>query len=110
MRNSVVLIDFINQGTSEGLLLREAVVQSVAVRTRPILLIVPIAAFGLWSSAWLVRRLRSWWAARRESEPAHFRRVQAAIRGGDPRVITTAVMCWLDRLDRLVRATAASSG
>ena len=67
--------------------------------TRTILLIVPIAAFGLWSSAWLVRRLRSWWAARRESEPAHFRRVQAAIRGGDPRVITAAVMRWLDRLD-----------
>jgi hypothetical protein len=67
--------------------------------TRTILLIVPIAAFGLWSSAWLVRRLRSWWAARRESEPAHFRRVQAAIRGGDPRVINAAIMAWLDRLE-----------
>jgi hypothetical protein len=67
--------------------------------TRTILLIVPIAAFGLWSSAWLVRRLRSWWAARRESEPAHFRRVQAAIRGGDPRVINAAIMAWLDCLE-----------
>jgi hypothetical protein len=67
--------------------------------TGTILLIVPIAAFGLWSSAWLVRRLRSWWAARRESEPAYFRGVQAAIRGGDPRVITAAVMRWLDRLE-----------
>jgi hypothetical protein len=67
--------------------------------TRTILLIVPMAAFGLWSSAWLVRRLGSWWAARRESEPAYFRRVESAIRGGDPTSITGAVMRWLDRLD-----------
>ena len=48
VRNSVVLIDFINQGTSEGLSLREAVVQSVAVRTRPILLTAGTTLLGNW--------------------------------------------------------------
>ena len=67
--------------------------------TRTVLLVVFIAALGLWSSAWLVRRYRAWWAARQESEPAYFRRVGAAIRGGDPKSITAAVMRWLDRLD-----------
>ena len=48
VRNSVVLIDFINQGTSEGLPLREAVIQSVAVRTRPILLTAGTTLLGNW--------------------------------------------------------------
>jgi multidrug efflux pump subunit AcrB len=38
VRNSVVLIDFIHMAQAEGLPLREALIQSVAVRTRPILL------------------------------------------------------------------------
>jgi multidrug efflux pump subunit AcrB len=37
IRNSVVLIEFIQQSESEGQPLREAVIQSVAVRSRPIL-------------------------------------------------------------------------
>ena len=37
VRNSVVLIDFIHHGQAEGLSLGEAVIRSVAVRTRPIL-------------------------------------------------------------------------
>ena len=48
VRNSVVLIDFINQGTSEGLSLHEAVIQSVAVRTRPILLTAGTTLLGNW--------------------------------------------------------------
>ena len=48
VRNSVVLIDFINQGTSEGLSMHEAVVQSVAVRTRPILLTAGTTLLGNW--------------------------------------------------------------
>jgi len=48
VRNSVVLIDFINQGTAEGLTLREAVIQSVAVRTRPILLTAGTTLLGNW--------------------------------------------------------------
>lgn len=48
VRNSVVLIDFINQGTSEGLSMREAVIQSVAVRTRPILLTAGTTLLGNW--------------------------------------------------------------
>jgi multidrug efflux pump subunit AcrB len=43
-----VLIDFINPGTSEGLPLREAVIQSVAVRTRPILLTAGTTLLGNW--------------------------------------------------------------
>ena len=37
VRNSIVLIDFIHHGLVDGLALREAIVRSVAVRTRPIL-------------------------------------------------------------------------
>jgi len=48
VRNSVVLIDFIHQGQSEGLSLREAVIQSVAVRTRPILLTAGTTLLGNW--------------------------------------------------------------
>ncbi len=38
IRNSVVLIDFIHLGQAEGMPLREAIIRSVAVRTRPIVL------------------------------------------------------------------------
>ncbi len=38
VRNSVVLIDFIHMAQKEGLPLREAIIRSVAVRTRPIML------------------------------------------------------------------------
>jgi multidrug efflux pump subunit AcrB len=38
VRNSVVLIDFIHMAQAEGMLLREAIIRSVAVRTRPIIL------------------------------------------------------------------------
>ena len=48
VRNSVVLIDFINQSMSEGLTMREAVIQSVAVRTRPILLTAGTTLLGNW--------------------------------------------------------------
>jgi multidrug efflux pump subunit AcrB len=48
VRNSVVLIDFIGHGQAEGLPLREAVIQSVAVRTRPILLTAGTTLLGNW--------------------------------------------------------------
>jgi len=48
VRNSVVLIDFIGHGQADGLPLREAVVQSVAVRTRPILLTAGTTLLGNW--------------------------------------------------------------
>jgi multidrug efflux pump subunit AcrB len=48
VRNSVVLIDFINQGRAEGMGVREAVIQSVAVRTRPILLTAGTTLLGNW--------------------------------------------------------------
>ncbi len=48
VRNSVVLIDFINQSMTEGLSMREAVIQSVAVRTRPILLTAGTTLLGNW--------------------------------------------------------------
>ncbi len=48
VRNSVVLIDFIHLGQAEGLPLREAVVRSVAVRTRPILLTAGTTLLGNW--------------------------------------------------------------
>jgi multidrug efflux pump subunit AcrB len=48
VRNSVVLIDFINQSQQEGLSMREAVIQSVAVRTRPILLTAGTTLLGNW--------------------------------------------------------------
>ena len=48
VRNSVVLIDFINQGQAEGMSSREAVIQSVAVRTRPILLTAGTTLLGNW--------------------------------------------------------------
>jgi len=48
IRNSVVLIDFINHGQAEGLPLREAVIRSVAVRARPILLTAGTTLLGNW--------------------------------------------------------------
>ncbi len=48
VRNSVVLIDFIHHGQAEGLPLREAVIRSVAVRTRPILLTAGTTLLGNW--------------------------------------------------------------
>ena len=48
VRNSVVLIDFIHHGKDQGLALREAVIQSVAIRTRPIVLTAGTALLGNW--------------------------------------------------------------
>ena len=48
VRNSVVLIDFIHHGLAEGLPLKEAIVRSVAVRTRPILLTAGTTLLGNW--------------------------------------------------------------
>jgi multidrug efflux pump subunit AcrB len=48
VRNSVVLIDFIHHGRAEGLPLREAVIRSVAVRTRPIVLTAGTTLLGNW--------------------------------------------------------------
>jgi Cu/Ag efflux pump CusA len=42
------LIDFINQGVAEGMPMREAIVQSVAVRTRPIVLTAGTTLLGNW--------------------------------------------------------------
>jgi hypothetical protein len=47
----------------------------------------------------LGRWIRRWRQERENSEAAHFRRVAAALRGGDPAAITAATMRWLDRLD-----------
>jgi len=48
VRYSVVLIDFIQHGAAEGLPLREAIVRSVAVRTRPILATAGTTLLGNW--------------------------------------------------------------
>ncbi|HUT93545.1 MAG TPA: efflux RND transporter permease subunit [Thermoguttaceae bacterium] len=48
VRNSVVLIDFIHHGQADGLPLREAVIQSAAVRTRPIFLTAGTTLLGNW--------------------------------------------------------------
>lgn len=48
VRNSVVLIDFIHLGQAEGLMLQEAIIRSVAVRTRPILLTAGTTLLGNW--------------------------------------------------------------
>ncbi len=48
VRNSVVLIDFIHFGLKEGHGLQEAIVRSVAVRTRPILLTAGTTLLGNW--------------------------------------------------------------
>lgn len=46
VRNSVLLIDFIQLRVNEGIELRQAVVESVAVRTRPILLTAGTVVIG----------------------------------------------------------------
>ena len=48
VRNSVVLVDFIQYGLRDGLSLEEAIVRSVAVRTRPILLTAGTTLLGNW--------------------------------------------------------------
>ncbi|MCA9025369.1 MAG: efflux RND transporter permease subunit [Planctomycetaceae bacterium] len=48
VRNSVVLIDFIDMALNEGMSLREATIQSVAIRTRPILLTAGTTLLGNW--------------------------------------------------------------
>ncbi len=48
IRNSVVLVDFIHMGQAEGLSLEEAIVRSVAVRMRPILLTAGTTLLGNW--------------------------------------------------------------
>jgi len=46
VRNSVVLLDFVHMGQAEGLDLQEAIVRSVAVRARPILLTAGTTLLG----------------------------------------------------------------
>lgn len=48
VRNSVVLIDFIQMALQEGHSLRDATIQSVAIRTRPILLTAATTLLGNW--------------------------------------------------------------
>jgi len=48
VRNSVVLVDFIHHAQAEGIPLREAVIRSVAVRTRPILATAGTTLIGNW--------------------------------------------------------------
>jgi len=48
VRNSVVLIDFIHLAQAEGFPLQEAVIRSVAVRTRPILLTAGTTLLANW--------------------------------------------------------------
>lgn len=48
VRNSVVLIDFMKMAVADGLPLKQAVVQSVVVRTRPILLTAGTTLLGNW--------------------------------------------------------------
>ncbi|MEZ6039366.1 MAG: efflux RND transporter permease subunit [Planctomycetaceae bacterium] len=48
VRNSVVLIDFIHLGMQEGHPLKEAIIRSVAIRTRPILLTAGTTLLGNW--------------------------------------------------------------
>lgn len=66
-------------------------------------LIAPVAALGLWLSVWLLRRIRRWRIARRQSEPAHFKHVRKALPSGDPATIAAAIMGWLDRIDTGVK-------
>jgi multidrug efflux pump subunit AcrB len=48
VRNSIILIDFIHHNLDKGIPLKEAVLQSGAVRFRPILLTAGAAMFGSW--------------------------------------------------------------
>jgi hypothetical protein len=60
---------------------------------------VVLAVLGLWFGPRLGLWVRNWQRERRDSEPAHFRKVQAAIRDRDPATISAVIMSWLDRLD-----------
>jgi multidrug efflux pump subunit AcrB len=46
VRNSILLVDFINQKTAEGMLFEDAVVTSAAVRSKPIILTGVAAMIG----------------------------------------------------------------
>jgi multidrug efflux pump subunit AcrB len=48
VRNSVVLIKFIDDAVAEGVVFKEAILQSGAVRLRPILLTAATTALGAW--------------------------------------------------------------
>jgi multidrug efflux pump subunit AcrB len=48
VRNSIVLIDFIKAAVGTGIPLQQAIVQSVAIRTRPILLTAGTTLLGNW--------------------------------------------------------------
>ncbi len=48
VRNSVVLIDFIQAAVEEGMPLREAIIRSVAIRTRPIMLTAGTTLLANW--------------------------------------------------------------
>ena len=48
IRNSLVLIEFVNGAVKEGSALREAILESGAVRLRPILLTAATTALGAW--------------------------------------------------------------
>jgi hypothetical protein len=76
-----------------------AAVEGSSDLLRTALLAVPILGLAVWLAGWLWRRSSQWRAARYESEPVYFRRARSAIRGGDPRAATAAIMAWLDRLD-----------
>ena len=46
VRNSILLVDFINEQVAEGVAFKEAVIQSAAVRARPITLTALAAVLG----------------------------------------------------------------
>jgi multidrug efflux pump subunit AcrB len=48
IRNSIVLIEFIQEALKQGLEFREAILQSGAIRMRPILLTAATTALGAW--------------------------------------------------------------
>ena len=48
VRNSIILVDFIQQGIAEGRSVREACIEAGAVRLRPILLTAGAAVMGAW--------------------------------------------------------------
>jgi multidrug efflux pump subunit AcrB len=48
IRNSLVLIEFVHESLAEGLSLKESILQSGAIRMRPILLTAATTAIGVW--------------------------------------------------------------
>ena len=60
---------------------------------------IVLAVLGVWFGLRLGLWFRNWHRRRRESEKAYFRKVQAAIRDGNPATISATIMQWLDRLD-----------